>query len=299
MILAFNRKRGLPMKTGMDKILLYTVDNDAEARLIYLIALSARIMTIRSSQAHGAKLDKENGVLELVLASRMKEVWTVEIPGIATESLLRRHKILVRIIDHHTYESLDRAHDAHGKRVPGSLEQFLLMAEISDDDLLRWNFEPRLVHGVAVMDDRFTKGLRNEGFTPEERRRILGYREVLDRQITPDYDKIREIAENVWASRWTRKQYIVCSSTSILRTSYAVCTRSIQDALEEHPLILSDRGGRQIFVNNIELETVKLLEETFKGHRTFTYGIGRCWGIDNDATDAPKITLEEILQVLT
>lgn len=287
---------------NMDHVLLITVDNDAEARLIMLIALAAGIQVLRSAQPHGATLDKENGLLELVLASGKKEVWTVELPGVATESLLRRNRIRVRIIDHHTYYGgkLDRAHDGTGKRVPGSLEQLLMLAEITDDDLLRWNFEPRLVHGIAVMDDRFTRGLRNEGFTPEERRRILGYREVLDRQITPDYDKIAEIAENVWTTRREVGKYFVCTSSATLRVSYAVCTRSIQDALEEHPLVLADRGGRQIFVSNVDPEVIQKLEEAFEGYRTFTYGWGRCWGIDNDtaADTRHKITLEEILEIL-
>jgi hypothetical protein len=284
---------------NLDHVLLYTVDNDAESRLIFLIALAARITTIRSSQAHGASLDKENGVLELLQASGKTEIWTVEIPGLATECLLRRNRVRVVIIDHHTYGSLDRVHDAKGNRKPSSLEQFLKLASITDDDLCKLHFDPRLVLGIGIMDDRYTKGLRTEGFTPEEYQRVLSYRELLDRQINPDFDKIKHVAEYVWMNRWMKAGYIICTSTSALRTSYAVCTRSIEDALEHHPLILADRGGRQIYVNNIDLLIVKKLEEAFLGHRTFTYAQGRCWGIDNDTPDAPRISLEDVMNILT
>lgn len=283
----------------MRNIFVIDVDNDAESRLLLLICYAAGIQVYRSAQAHGATLDKEISILEIVLASRKTEVWTIEIPGLATEKLLERNGINVLYIDHHTYGSLDRAHDQDGKRVPGSLEQFLQMAEITNEDLEQWGFEPKLVHGIAVMDDRFTRGLRDEGFTPEERRRILAYREMLDRQVTPDYDKIKVVAENVWTNKWKKGGYFICSSTSQLRTSYAVCTRSIQEALEEHPLILSDRGGRQIYVYNVTPDIIQKLENAFLGHKTFTFGLGLCWGLDNDINETPRITLEDILKILT
>lgn len=280
-------------------VLLYDVDNDAESRLIFLIALAAGITTIRSTQPHGASLERENGVLDLVRASRKTTVWTVELPGLATENQLRRHGFHVEIIDHHTYGGLDRVHDEQGKRKKSSLEQFLDLTNITDDDLRSWGFDPRLVLGIGVMDDRYTHGLRSEGFSPEEVRRVLAYREYLDRQITPEYDLIAKIARLVWNNRQLQNDYLICTSTSNLRVSYAVCNRSIEDALEEHPIIIADRGGRQIYVNNISPMLVPKLEQAFAGHRTFTYGSGRCWGIDNDVTELPKITIEEILTTLT
>jgi len=291
-------RKGLFMK-DLRHVLLYDVDNDAESRLIFLIALAAGITTVRSTQPHGASLERENGVLELVRASKKTEVWTVELPGPATENQLRRHGFHVVIIDHHTYSGLDRVHDEHGKRKKSSLEQFLALTEITDEDLCSWGFEPRLVLGIGVMDDRYTHGLRSEGFSPEEVRRVLAYRENLDRQITPEYDLIAKIARLVWNNRNAHAGYLVCTSTSNLRVSYAVCNRSIEDALEDHPIIIADRGGRQIYVNNISLALIPKLEQAFAGHRTFTYGSGRCWGIDNDVTDLPKISVEEILTVLS
>jgi hypothetical protein len=296
--LHFNRKIGNFMK-DMQHVLLYDVDNDAESRLIFLIALAAGITTIRSSQPHGASLERENGVLELVCASRKTEIWTVELPGLATENQLRRHGFTVVIIDHHTYSNLDRVHDEHGVRRKSSLEQFLALTDITDDDLRSWNFDPRLVLGIGVMDDRYTHGLRSEGFTPEEIRRVLAYREHLDRQITHEYDLIAKTARLVWNNRHTQDGYIICNSTSNLRVSYAVCNRSIEDALEEHSMIIADRGGRQIYANNISPALIPKLEAAFAGHKTFTYGSGRCWGIDNDVTDLPKITIEDVFTVLT
>ncbi|MCX6715082.1 MAG: hypothetical protein NTX72_04685 [Candidatus Uhrbacteria bacterium] len=284
---------------NLNHVLLYDVDNDAESRLIFLIALAAGITVVRSSQPHGASLERENGALELVRASRKTDVWTVELPGLATENQLRRHGLNVIIIDHHTYSGLDRVHDEHGNRKKSSLEQFLALAEITDDDLRAWGFDPRLVLGIGVMDDRYTKGLRSEGFAPEEVRRVLAYRELLDRQITPEYDLITKTSRLVWKNRRKQLGYIICTSTSNLRVSYAIGNRSIEDALEEHPIIIADRGGRQVYVNNISLDLIPKLETAFAGHRTFTYGSGRCWGIDNDVTDLPNISIEEILTTLT
>ncbi len=284
---------------NLKNVIVITIDNDAEGRQIMLILLAAGIAHIRSAQPHGASLEKEHGIQELVLASGKTEVWTVEIPGPAMENLFRRNGLTLTIIDHHTYGQLDRAHDTFGKRKLGSLEQFLLLAGITDKDLRKWKFDPRLVHGIGVMDDRFVRGLRTEGFSPEEVRRVIAYREMLDRQINPEYDLIASVAENVWQTRRLEQGYLICTSTSDLRVSYAVCTRSITDSLEEHPLILVDRGGRQIYVSNVPYTIIKKLEEAFEGHRTFTYALGRCWGIDNDAVNIPKITLEEILSVVT
>lgn len=280
-------------------VLLYTVDNDPEARLILMLALSARITTIRSSQPHGASLDNERGVLELAHAARKTEIWTVELPGVATENLLRRNGFQVFPIDHHTYGTLDRVHDPiTGEQLKSSLEQFLVRAEITTDDLIAWNFNPLLVRGIGVMDDRYVRGLRNEGFAPDEIRSVLAYREELDRQLNKDFDVVFQAAKLAWIQQRVVENFIVCESNTDFKVSCAISTLSISYAAEEKPIIISDRGGRQIYVNNIESDLVQQLNNCFGGHRTFTYAHGHCWGIDNDGVNLPRVRLDDVLTVL-
>ena len=99
---------------NLEDVLLITVDNDAEARLIYLIALKTGISVYRSVQLHGATLDKETGIVDFAQIMDRPNIWTVEIPGENTEGVLRSCGFHITIIDHHTYRGLDRAHDATG-----------------------------------------------------------------------------------------------------------------------------------------------------------------------------------------
>lgn len=283
----------------LSHVLLYTVDNDPEARLILLIALRANITTIRSTQPHGASFDNEHGVLELARAAKKHEIWTVELPGLITEMLLREHGFVVTPIDHHTYGELDRAHNPMtGERKKSSLEQFLNMTNITDDDLRSWGFDPRTVLGIGVMDDRFARGLRNEGFTPREMIRVLSYRRKLHIQVDPNYMTSLRAAKKVWRCRRSVNGYFICESNYDVRIAYALGILTIEKGEDEHPVIISDRNGRQCYANNLEPTEIKCLTTHFQDFHTFTYGSGRCWGIDNDRRPE-KVTLEDVLRVLS
>lgn len=283
----------------LSHVLLYTVDNDPEARLILLIALRASITTIRSAQPHGATFDKEFGVLELIRATNKHEVWTVELPGLKTEMLLREHGFVVTPIDHHTYGELDRAHDpTTGERKKSSLEQFLNMTEVTDGDLRSWGFDPRTVLGIGVMDDRFARGLRNEGFTPKEMLRVLNYRRKLHIQVDPNYMASLRAAKKVWKGRRSVNGYFVCESNHDVRIAYALGILTIEQREDEHPVIISDRHGRQCYANNLQPDEIQHLTFFFRNYHTFTYGSGRCWGVDNDG-HPDKVTPEDVLRVLS
>jgi len=283
----------------MFHVLLYTVDNDPEARLILLIALRANITTIRSTQPHGASFDQEHGVLELARATKKHEIWTIELPGLKTEMLLREHGFIVTPIDHHTYGELDRVHDPITcERKKSSLEQFLAMAQITNDDLRSWGFDPRTVLGVGVMDDRFAHGLRSEGFTPKEVLRVLNFRKKLHIQIDPNYMASLRAAKKVWQDRQAVNGYFVCESNFDVRIAYALGILTIEQGEDEHPVIISDRNGRQCYANNLRQEEIQHLTTYFREFHTFTYGSGRCWGIDNDRRDT-QVTLNDVIHALS
>lgn len=283
-------------------VLLITVDNDAEARLIYLIALKTGMTVYRSAQIHGARLDQESGIVAFAKIMNRKHVWTIEIPGEKTEEELRKLGFEIHTIDHHVYRNLDRAHDKKGMRLKSSLEQFLAMAEITDEDLIRLGFDPILVKGIAIMDDRYVQGLRKTGYTPESIEHVLRYREELERQIDLHYVERLKAATRAWKERINAKGFIVYQSDSELSVSRMVSTLAIRYGAESHPSIIFSRGGKQIFVLNVKPEQVQKLNQAFPNRYTWTYGAGRCWGVDNEKSDKKlwvSVTVDQLTNLLT
>ena len=74
----------------------------------------------------------------------------VEMPGPKAEARLRNIGVKLDIIDHHHYTGLSRAHDAKGRLLPSSLEQFLAMFKITDRQLKSWGMNSRLVRGIGI-----------------------------------------------------------------------------------------------------------------------------------------------------
>jgi hypothetical protein len=64
--------------------------------------------------------------------------------------------------------------------------------------------------------------------------------------------------------------------------------------MDTMPMVISTGNGEKISVQNIDTQTIKKLNENIKG-KTYTFGTGRCWGINNKDK---KVNLEEIFKVL-
>lgn len=287
---------------NLDNVLLVTVDNDAEARLINALAMRAGMAVYRSAQRHGATLDEETGIVEFAQAVDRPYVWTVEMPGEMTEERLRACGLELTIIDHHVYGSLDRAHDINGKRLKSSLEQFLAHTEITESDLTTWGFDPIMVYGIGIMDDRYVQGLRKSGYDKQLIERVLDYREDLERQIDPHYQERVKAAELTWEKRITHKGFIVYVSDNHLSISRLVSTIAIRHGAESKPSIIFCRGGKQLFVLNILSAQIEKLNQAFPGRYTWTYGAGHCWGLNNEKS--PKdlwvtIGIKELTNILT
>lgn len=287
------------MRRDLSFVTLVCPDNDAESRLILLLAYRLGMTVIRSGQGLGATLERERGdLLPLIDAAGGTEVWIVEIPGVDVEKRLSSLGFEVVIIDHHLYGTLDRSRDATGTLLPSSLEQFLTLTGITPYDLTNWGFDPVVVRGVAIMDARFVQGLREEGFTLPEIRRVLDFRRECARAGFPDFDKAEAAAKEAWSKREVVGRYIVVRSDADVPVRGAVCERSIYDNLDTHPILIVDKGGVEIFVQNVDPEVTGRLMSAFADSHVFTFGGGRCWGINNTRGNT-QYTLDDIIAVLT
>lgn len=280
------------------KVCLVCPDNDAESRLILLIAYRLGLCVIRSGQGLGATLEREHGnILELIQATGCPEVWIVEIPGPEVEQKIRDSGLSLTIIDHHVYGELDRSRGADGNLLPSSLEQFLTLTDLTFDRLATWGFDPIVVGGIAIMDTRFVQGLREEGFTQEEICRVLDFRRACARANFPDFDKMVSTANHAWRNRTVIGDYIVVRSYGNLPIRGIVYELSIYDQLDTRPIIIVQKSGDEIFVQNIDVSVTKRLMTTFDGDHIFHFDQGRSWGVNNVHTRY-KIPLNHILWVL-
>jgi len=285
------------MRPKLQNIVLVCPDNDAESRLILLIAYRLCMCVIRSGQGLGATLERERGDIHALIDMTMKaEVWIVEIPGPEIEKSLQLHGRIVRIIDHHTYGKLDRSRDPDGNLLPSSLEQFLTMTEVTYDQLETWGFDPVVVHGVSIMDARFVQGLREEGYTHEQICRVLDFREACARSGFPDFDKAQAAARGSWQSRHTVGEYTVVRAGVDVPIRGAVSTITIYEDCDTRPFILEEFDAKEIFVQNVDPSVVERLQSAFP--EGFTFGTGRCWGVNNKRSGT-TYTLDEILGVLS
>ena len=285
------------MRRDLKNVTLVCPDKDAESRLILLLAYSLGMCVIRSSQGLGATLDRERGDLpELIRAAGHPEVWIVEIPGPEIEKELRRNRIRVVIIDHHSYGKLDRSRDEQGNLLPSSLEQFMALAQITDQDLIEWRFDPVVVRGIAVMDAGFVQALRERGYTHEQICRLLDFRRKCERAGNPRFEEAEAAAREAWKRREQVGSYIVVASTSPVGIRGAISEITIYENCDTVPLVIVDKNGEEIFVQNVDPSVTLLLKSTFP--EGFTFGEGRCWGVNNEKSRT-HYTLDHILGVLS
>jgi hypothetical protein len=276
---------------------LVCVDNDPESHMILRLAEQAGISIVRSDQPLGATLDREPDVVGRVVKFNKGQTWIVEMPGPATENALRAAGQKVRIIDHHTYKDLDRATDpATGKRNPSSLEQFLDAAQISDDELRSWGHDPKTVRGLGIFDDRFAQGLRDAHYSPDELKRVLDLRLRFSIELNPSLAEINEAAEKDWEKRQEWNGYTLVVSDYPKDVRGAISTFTIYDNTDIKPLIVSAMKGTAIYVQHVDPKIVDHLRSVIHGN-TFTFGAGRCWGVNN-AGQSQRVSLGEVLNAL-
>lgn len=277
--------------------LLVCPANDAESYTILALAEKAGIRTIRSDQKHGAVLNREYNILNHISAAKLPNVWIVEMPGPELEQELRDRGLAVLVIDHHQYKDLDRLTDQEsGGRKTNSLEQFLHAAGITDEELTSWGYDPKTVHGLGVMDDRFVQGLRDDDYTQEEIIRVLEASDAIARRTNPYFQEIKDAADKDWEKRTMFGMYTLVQSSYPKDIRGAIAHLSIREGLDTKPLIISSCDEEKIFVQNVSPNMTSYLMKVIPG-KTFIFGDGSCWGVDS-RKQAVKPRLQDVLDAI-
>ncbi len=275
--------------SSYDETVLVTPKNDEESLMIGKIAAAAGIPTLVSAQPHGARLEREERLLERIREknAHAKVVAIVEIPGVETETALRTAGFDVHVIDHHRYDALDRMQDE------SSLEQFLAMFAIDDARLVALGFDPNIVRGVGMIDRGFLWALRTEVPDKEEQKRIRDYYRTLTMELGKDRVAIEEAAQAAWDVREVHNGTIIVRSTKKDVGIRDAISFLVADAFDAPQQVVVIEGDRRMFVQESDH-----VHELFAAYGGFTFGRDRCWGVQSTAEKAlPK--LEEVLGVLS
>lgn len=248
---------------------LLCTTNDPESLTIVRIARELNIPLLESKQMHGATLANEPELIDrLRKLGTVQHLAIVEIPGQTEEAELTHQGIEIHIIDHHTYEGLDRMQEV------ASLTQFLELFKITDIDLTHGGFDPDVIRGVAFLDQGFVWELGRSLLSEEKRHATREYYLACKREIQPKYAEVEHDAEKMWETREEFENLVIIRSTSSHHIREAVSFR-IADAYPTHPptSIIIEGDGR------ISVQETDKAEELFKSFGGFLFGKKRCWGM--------------------
>lgn len=262
--------------------------NDEESLQILKIAHAAGYPVVISDQPHGARLYNEpNLIARLKYADPdASRVAIVEIPGPQVEEELRSIGYEVIVIDHHRYDDVNRMQHL------SSLEQFLGVYGITDEQLRQLGFDPVLVRGVGMIDRGFVWELKKEGVPKEDQKRIRAhYVDLMHELGSPSKDAVEE-AKRAWEAReQVGDLYIVKSRRADVKIREAL-SFVLADLYEEPPQVLIFEGTGRISLQ--DSDDAPRLHQAFGG---FTFGQDRCWGFQPEP-GRPAPSLENILKVI-
>jgi len=259
--------------------------NDEESLLIIKIAKALGISMIISKQGHGATLDKEQDLIESIkqIDSQASAVAIVEIPGVQAEEELRSSGIEVHIIDHHQYNELDRLNDQ------SSLEQFLELYDINDDELEDAGFDLMLVHAVAAVDRGFLWELQKIGLSEEDQKRAVQYIKELVYELGFKERKEEEAQARIaWEARKEQDGFLIIESDNDDIDIRDAVSYFVFDEIGKPMPTIIKQGNEKLYAQ--EISDSKKLIEKFGG---FLFGGGKCWGMiaprDGDLADIQQI----------
>ncbi|NBS41194.1 hypothetical protein EBS80_00860 [bacterium] len=278
----------------MKKSVLVIPPNDPEAILIYQLAKHIGLQVIRSHQPHGATLDREPDLVNLVRDGGWKRVVIVETPGEKTEAALRKLGAEVVIVDHHHYTGLNRAHNAKGRPLPSSLEQFLKLFRITDARLKAFGYAPKVVRGVGVMDRGFIWALQKEGYKPKDVDAVLAFQRGLlqSEGLLKDEERKDAIARRAWEKRkeWNGYQIVVGTTKEGIRERVSfIVAREVKRPTS---IIFDERKRGLIYVQ----ESPRAMD-LFRKFGGFTFGLDHNWGYRNQPGN-PKVTVRMVQEAI-
>lgn len=268
--------------------------NDAEAVMIQQLAEKLQLPTIISHQLHGASLDKGHDYVQEVKDGGYKTAYIVEMPGLQSEQALREAGVEIVLIDHHHYTGIDRAHGPDGDMLPSSLEQFLSLFEITDDQLSSWELNPRLVRGIGIQDRGYIWALYAEGYSKEEAAAVMDYADTLTAHLhNPETEeRKKQLAHEAWEAREQWNEFFVVTTHEDLQLRPRLSRIVAEELGKPTALIIVEHGRGLIYVQ--ESDYAMGLFEHFGG---FTFGLDRNWGHKQEQGEA-EITLEDVQRVI-
>lgn len=279
-------------KLERKKCLLIVPVNDEEAYTIAELGEKIGMQVYRSRQPHGARLEEEPGILDLIRSCGCDTVVTVELPGPEVEEQIRSLGKDLTIIDHHRYTDLDRARDsATGKLLPSSLEQFLDLAGLDDAELKELGYQPRLVRAVGLWDAGYIWALIKAGYSRDEIEAFERHKAELERRIgIPSATAAsRQAAEQAWQDRQQWNGYtIVTADDPKAHIRSLVSRMAAKEFWKPTPMLISERGGQRLYAQ--ETPSALALYENFGG---FTFGGDQNWGYDS-LDEGKEIKLQQI-----
>ena len=276
------------------KSVLIIPPNDAEAMMIRKLADKLELPAIESKQLHGASLDKGHDYVREVKEGGFTSVIVVEMPGPKAEAHLRKMGVKLEIIDHHHYTGLSRAHDAKGRLLPSSLEQFLMKFKITDKQLKEWGFVPKLVRGIGIQDRGYVWALQDEGYSKKEIQEVMAFHDSLIAHLhNPKTEARKErFAQAAWDRRTTWREFWVVTTRADVQLRPRLSRLVAQKIGKPTPMIIVRHGRGRIYVQ--ESPYALHLFERFGG---FTFGLDRNWGHKNEP-GKKKITLRDVKQAI-
>ncbi len=279
----------------MKKTVLVVPLNDPEAILIYEIAKAMGIQVIRSAQPHGAALDREPDLVPLIRDGGWKRVVIIEMPGPKVEAKLRALGVELMIIDHHHYTGINRAHDAKGRPLPSSLEQFLKMFRVTDARLRKLGYAPKAARGIGVMDRGFFWALQAEGYRPRDIDAVLALRrDLLARHgLLRDEERQMAAARKAWNARtaWDGYQVVVNESAAGVREGVSFIVAL--EVKKPTPIIFVEKKRGLLYVQESDRAM-----DLFRAFGGFTFGLDRNWGYRN-GPGKKNVSLKDVQHVLS
>ncbi len=282
-------------KKARKNTLLIVPVNDEEAFVIAELGEKIGMQVHRSNQPHGAKLDAEPGLMEVIESSGKNTVIVVEMPGPEIEERIKDKGLSLQIIDHHHYTKLNRAHDAAGEMLPSSLAQFLVYAGISDQELTDLGYDPRMIHAIGLWDSGYIWALIEAGYSRKEIEAFEEYKKNIETALgMPEVRKDDlAAAEQAWAekSKWNGF-YVLVSDDPKAHTRSIVSRIAAKEFWKPTPIMISERAGNRLYVQESP-RSIDLFEH-FGG---FTFGRDKNWGYDNRG-EGKRLTLEDVKSFL-
>ena len=262
--------------------------NDEESLMILKIAEKLGLSVFESSQPHGARLEQETDFLAQLqeINPDARTLVIVEIPGPQIEEELRTLGYEVMIIDHHSYEDVDRM------KKKSSIEQFLDLYGVDDVLLKALGFDPVMVEAVAAIDRGFLWELERLEWSEALKAKARKFYRSFTMELGPERrEREEEAAKIAWESREERDGLLVVRSETDDVSVRDALSFIIADKIGKPTPLILVQGTRRIYVQ--ESDRIEGLQKEFGG---FTFGQNRCWGMLKDHGPLPDV--DDVLRVL-